>query len=72
MRYVHTLSWIFTAVGIALVTIGVATTISPTWTLIGLLLTWAGITKIIAAHLWRGIFSPARETSDGRERRPPG
>jgi hypothetical protein len=55
-----------------LVTIGLATRINPTWTLIGLLLTWAGLTKIIAAHLWRGIFSPARETSDGRERRPPG
>jgi hypothetical protein len=44
-----------TVVGLALVICGVALDLPASWTLVGLLLAWAGIVKVVVVVLWRGI-----------------
>ena len=55
MRHLRTVSIAMTVVGLALVICGVAFDLPTTWTLVGLLLAWAGIVKVVVVVLWRGI-----------------
>jgi hypothetical protein len=41
--------------GLLLMIGGPLLSLSPTWTLTGLLLAWAGVVKVIVVRLWRGI-----------------
>ena len=54
-----------TVLGLALVAFATVFALPAVWTLVGLLLAWAGIVKVVVVFLWRGIF--AADASD----RPP-
>ena len=44
--------------GVALLLAGVLLALGPAVILTGLLLTWAGIIKVVVVHLWRGVAAP--------------
>ena len=66
MRYLRSVSVVLLLVGVALLAAGVLLP-RPTWTLIGLLLAWAGIVKVVVVHLWRGLSAPDRAPATVRE-----
>lgn len=52
MKYIRILSWAMTFLGILLIAATPTLDLSPTWLLTGVLLTWAGIVKIIVVLIW--------------------
>lgn len=62
MKYLHITSWAMTALGILAVVVHMLLGLSPMWLLGGVLLTWAGIVKIIVVLIWTRI---ARMGTDG-------
>ena len=46
-----------TVLGLALIALALILDLPATWTLVGLLLAWAGIVKVIVVVLWRGFFA---------------
>ena len=55
MRHLRSVSLLITLAGILLV---IATPLLPldmTWLLVGLLLAWAGIVKLVVVALWRNL-----------------
>lgn len=57
MRQLRNVSVAMTVLGIALVAIATIFDLPAMWTLVGLLLAWAGIVKVVVVVLWRGIFA---------------
>ncbi len=55
MRYIRWASNLIAVAGAILIAAGVALHLSPTVTLIGMMLVVAGIVKIIVVGLWHGI-----------------
>ena len=55
MRHLRSLSALLVLSGLLLLGGSIALGLSPTWTLTGLLLAWAGAVKVVVVHLWRGI-----------------
>ena len=66
MRHVRLVSLLMTVIGLALVVAAAAGWLSPTLLLVGLLLLWAGIVKIVVVGLWRHLGGP--QTSSQGER----
>lgn len=66
MRLIRWISAIMTLAGIALVAGALAFSPDPMWTLVGLLLFWAGIVKVIVVAIWRNLGAP--ETPAAPER----
>lgn len=60
MRHLRSLSVLLFLVGVVLLVGSPLLSLSPTWTLTGLLLAWAGLIKVVVVRLWRGIAAPAR------------
>jgi hypothetical protein len=55
LRQLRSVSFLLVLAGLALIPVALLLDLSPTWTLTGLLLVWAGIVKVVVVHLWRGI-----------------
>ena len=55
MRYIRWVSNLIAVAGVAMVAAGVAFHLSPTISLIGMMLVVAGVVKMIAVGLWRGV-----------------
>lgn len=55
MQHINVLSYALTALGLALTVGGSLLHINPTITLLGLMLVVAGLIKIAAVALWRGV-----------------
>ena len=60
MRHLWSVSVLLFLVGVALVIADPLLSLGPTWALIGLLLAWAGIVKVVVVYLWRGVAAPDR------------
>lgn len=69
MRHLHHLSLAMTALGILLAVGAGVFGWGAMWLLTGLLLTWAGIIKVIVVAIWRhaGIGAPAAPSPDGSQ-----
>lgn len=65
MRHIRWISVLMTVAGLVLVASSLALSLEPMWTLIGLLLFWAGIVKVVVVALWRNLGAP--EAPAGRE-----
>jgi hypothetical protein len=58
--------------GVALVVAGSLCALGSTVILAGLLLTWAGLVKVVVVRLWHGVAAPQRALPfDDAERRRP-
>lgn len=55
MRHLKLVSYLLTAAGIGLVVLAVALDLTPTLTLIGLMLAIAGVVKIAVVAVWHGF-----------------
>ncbi|CAA9541657.1 MAG: hypothetical protein AVDCRST_MAG19-1570 [uncultured Thermomicrobiales bacterium] len=55
MRHLRSVSVLLFLAGLVLLLGSLLLSLSPTWTLIGLLLAWAGLVKVVVVRLWRGI-----------------
>lgn len=68
VRYVRLISIAMTLLGIAMVIASEALGAGGMWTLTGLLLTVAGVVKVIMVGLWNGVagFGAAQPTRDER------
>lgn len=55
MRRLRSVSLLMVVFGIVLLLASLLLGLGPGWTLSGLLLTWAGVVKVVVVHLWRGI-----------------
>lgn len=55
MRRLRSVSLLMVVLGVVLLTGSLLLGLGPGWTLGGVLLTWAGIVKVVVVHLWRGI-----------------
>ena len=55
MRYIRWTSNLITFAGIALIAAGVLLDLNPTITLVGMMLTVAGVIKVVAVGLWHGV-----------------
>ncbi len=58
MRHLRSVSLAISLSGLVLLVVSVIFHLSPTWTLVGLLLAWAGIVKVIVVHLWHSVAAP--------------
>ncbi len=58
MRHIRWISVLMTVAGAVLAAAGLALPLDPMWTLVGLLLLWAGIVKVIVVALWRNLGTP--------------
>lgn len=67
MRHLRSVSVLLFVGGLALLVGSLLLSLSPTWTLTGLLLAWAGLVKVVVVRLWRGISSPARFDGGARD-----
>ncbi len=67
MRHLWSVSVLLFLVGVALVVADPLLSLGPTWALVGLLLAWAGIVKVVVVHLWRGLSAPDRVPATVRE-----
>jgi hypothetical protein len=63
VRHLRSVSIVMFVLGAAIVVATRLLPLSPTWTLTGLLLTWAGIVKLIVVYLWHGIAGRGSATS---------
>lgn len=70
LRYVHALSLLIAVAGAGLLLVAPVFGLSPTWMLLGLLLTWAGVTKLVVSYLWQRIFAAGRESGSGQPASP--
>lgn len=57
MHQLRNVSIAMTLVGLALIALGMIFDLPTMWTLVGLLLAWAGIVKVVVVVLWKGIFA---------------
>ena len=57
MRHLRTVSVAMTVLGLALVAVATILDLPVTWTLVGLLLAWAGVVKVVVVVLWRGLVA---------------
>ena len=58
MRHLRSLSVVMTAAGVLLVLAAALFDLGATWILIGLLLAWAGVVKVVVVYLWRDVAAP--------------
>ncbi len=66
MRHIRWISVLMTVAGLALAAASLALSLEPMWALVGLLLFWAGIVKVIVVALWRNLGTPEAQAT--RER----
>ena len=57
MRHLRAVSVATTVLGLALVAVALILDLPATWILVGLLLAWAGVVKVVVVVLWRGFFA---------------
>lgn len=72
VRHLGFVSWAMVIGGVLLLTATILFDIGVTWALVGLLLAWAGVVKVVTVALWRGIANPhaaARDESENGQRR---
>jgi len=55
VRHLRSVSVAMTAAGVILLLAAVLLDLGATWTLVGLLLAWAGVVKVIVVRLWRNL-----------------
>lgn len=55
-----------TVAGIVLVAAAMALSLEPMWALVGLLLLWAGIVKVIVVALWRNLGTSESQATPER------
>lgn len=55
MKHLRTLSWVMTILGILLIAGTQIAGLGLTWLLAGVMLTWAGIVKIIVVFIWTNV-----------------
>lgn len=55
MRYLRWTSYLITLAGIVLAVVAGAAGLGDAWLLTGILLTWAGIVKIIVVAIWEHV-----------------
>lgn len=63
VRYLRSISVLLFVAGLLLMIGSWLLSASPTWTLAGLLLAWAGLVKVVVVRLWRGLAGPGRGES---------
>lgn len=63
MRYLHHVSYLILAAGIAVALASVALELGALPTLIGLMMVVAGIVKIITVRIWAGFFGGEENTN---------
>ena len=63
VRHLRSVSVAMTAAGLVLLVTAGLFDVGATWALVGLLLAWAGVVKVVVVRLWRGL--EGRETTDG-------
>ena len=68
MRQLRNVSLAMTVLGIVLVVCAAIFNLPAMWTLVGLLLAWAGIVKVVVVVLWRGIFAANAADRSPRDR----
>jgi len=56
VRYLHHASLLLLVAGVVLTVAGVALSLPPLWTLIGLMLAIAGGVKVLVVYLWRHVL----------------
>ncbi len=55
MRFVRITTWLVTALGLLLIAAAAGFDLGPMWLLAGIMLTWAGIVKIVVVLIWDRI-----------------
>ena len=55
VRHIRWISVLMAVAGLVLVAASLALSLEPLWVLVGLLLFWAGIVKVIVVALWRNL-----------------
>ena len=65
MRHLRSLSVAMTVAGLVLLLASALLGLGASWTLVGLLLAWAGAVKVVVVRLWRGLANPGTRTGDG-------
>lgn len=55
MRHLRSLSVVMTAAGLLILLLALLADLGPTWGLVGLLLAWAGLVKLVVVRLWRDL-----------------
>lgn len=68
MRSLFMLSIAITAAGLLLVVAAQVLSLGATWTLIGLMLAWAGIVKVVVTKLWHGVAGLGGPRQPGDDR----
>jgi hypothetical protein len=66
MRYLRLISIAMAASGVALIAISLAFDLSGLWTVIGMMLTIAGLVKIATVAIWNGVvgLGPIKTSDD--------
>lgn len=57
MKHLHSASWGITALGVLAIIAAVVLDLDAMWLMGGILLTWAGIVKVIVVLIWTRIAS---------------
>jgi hypothetical protein len=70
MRHLRSISVVLVLVGLTTMLGAAFLALGPTWLLSGLLLTWAGLVKVIVVALWRGVANPETAVPAGTDQRP--
>ena len=63
MRHLRSVSFAITVAGAVVLAAGIALSLDPTWVLVGLLLAWGGVVKLIVVRLWRHLTPSGLPTS---------
>ena len=63
MRHLTSVSVVMFVLGVAAIGVTRLLPLSPTWTVTGLLLTWAAIVKLVVVYLWRGLADGSSATA---------
>ena len=71
MRHLRSISVLLVVVGLLVMGVSGLLSLGPTWLLTGLLLTWAGLVKLVVVALWRGIANPELAIPNGPNDRQP-
>jgi hypothetical protein len=66
MRYLRLISIAMAAAGIGLIAVSLAFDLSGLWTVIGMMLTIAGLVKIATVAIWNGVvgLGPIKTSDD--------
>lgn len=64
MRHLRRLSWAMTAAGAAITFIAMAASLDQVFVLAGIMLTWAGLVKVIVVHLWTTVAGLGTDQHD--------